>query len=31
MTPAETAEAMKREYERLGAMIKQLGIKADGS
>jgi tripartite-type tricarboxylate transporter receptor subunit TctC len=31
MTPAETAEAMKREHERLGAMIKQLGIKADGS
>lgn len=31
MTPAETADAMKREYERLGAMIKQLGIKADGT
>jgi tripartite-type tricarboxylate transporter receptor subunit TctC len=31
MTPAEAAEAMKREYERLGALIKQLGIKADGS
>jgi len=31
MTPAETAEAMTREHERLGAMIKQLGIKADGS
>ena len=31
MTPAETANAMKREYERLGAMIKQLGIKADGT
>ena len=31
MTPAGTAEAMTREHDRLGAMIKQLGIKADGS
>ncbi|MCW5733641.1 MAG: hypothetical protein KIS73_05920 [Enhydrobacter sp.] len=31
MTPAETANAMTSEYNRLGAMIKQLGIKADGS
>jgi tripartite-type tricarboxylate transporter receptor subunit TctC len=31
MTPAETGETMKHEHERLGAMIKQLGIKADGS
>lgn len=31
MKPAETADAMKREHDRLGTMIKQLGIKADGS
>jgi tripartite-type tricarboxylate transporter receptor subunit TctC len=31
MTSAETGEAMTREHERLGTMIRQLGIKADGS
>lgn len=30
MTPAETATAMQRERERLGGMIKRLGIKAEG-
>src|SRR6478609_3987593 len=31
MTPAEVGEAMTREHARLGAMIKRLRIKADGS
>jgi tripartite-type tricarboxylate transporter receptor subunit TctC len=31
MTPAELAVALKREHERLGKLIEQLGIKADGA
>jgi len=30
MTPAETAKALDAEHDRLGKVIKQLGIKADG-
>jgi hypothetical protein len=30
MSPAETGAAMAREHERLGKLIAQLGIKADG-
>lgn len=31
MTPAEAAMAMQREHERLGGLIKRLGIKAEGA
>ena len=31
MSPAETASALAAEHERLGDLIKQLGIKADGA
>jgi tripartite-type tricarboxylate transporter receptor subunit TctC len=31
MSPAEMAAALKREHERLGKLIAQLGIKADGA
>ena len=30
MTPAETAKALAQEHDRLGKVIAQLGIKADG-
>jgi hypothetical protein len=30
MSPAEVGEAMAREHERLGKLIQQLGIRADG-
>ncbi|WP_170921231.1 Bug family tripartite tricarboxylate transporter substrate binding protein [Enhydrobacter aerosaccus] len=30
MTPEQLGQAMQREHERLGALIQQLGIKADG-
>ena len=31
MSPDETAAALAAEHERLGTLIKQLGIKADGA
>ena len=31
MSPAEAASALAAEHERLGHLIRQLGIKADGA